>query len=319
MEHSDNLILIDWLTFVSRCDSPDSIKDYLGIRDLDWEECEHGLMGYPKRYKCGHINILFGGSDDMGVCCTLSGQGCREFESFGHGNWRFLFELIHSQGSDVWLTRLDLAFDDRVGILDMDQLLDDTDAHNYTRRGKFWEVRYGSAGATIYHGAPDSETLCRIYDKAAERGCQDDTHWIRVELQLRGQNANGCVEKLLTMRTGDVFRGVLRNFLVYRVPSSDTNRSRWPVAPYWDRVLLGAQAISVYSAPGVEYNIFRLERYLVDQAGPSILCYAQIVGLDELLSQIKSKHMRISPKHQKLIYEFEMLKKGGVPDDEETD
>lgn len=319
MEKESNLILIDWFTFVSRICSVDDIKRMLGLGSETWEDQEYGLWGYPRSVCFNHIRILYGASADMGVCCTLSGQGCREFESYSSRSWRDLFQDILSEDrKDQYVTRLDLAFDDRTGILDMDQLIDDTDDHNYTKRGEFWEVRYGSLGATIYHGAPDSNTRLRIYDKAMERGCQDDTHWIRVEMELKSTVAHGCMEKLVSMDTGTVFRGALKNYITYRVPTSDSNRSRWPVAPYWADLLDGAAAIHLWSSPGVDYNIFRLASYLINQAGPSIMCYAQIVGLDELLSEIRSKHQRVSPKYQKLLRECELLKSGGVID-EKTD
>lgn len=315
LENQSNIILIDWFTFVSRIHSVDSIKRMIGLADQTWEEQDYGLWGYPRSICFNHIRILYGASAEMGVCCTMSGQGCREFESYSSVSWSSVFEDILSENSDdIYATRIDLAFDDHTGILDMEQLIDDTDDHNYTKRGEYWEVRYGSVGATIYHGAPSSNTRLRIYDKASERGCQDDTHWIRVELELKSTSAHGCLEKLVSMDTGVLFRGILKNYITYRTPSSDTNRSRWPVAPYWEELLDGVEAVHVWSYPGVEYNVFRLTKYLVHQAGPSILCFSDIIGLDQLLSEIKCRHQRLSPKYMKLISEYNLLKSSSTSD-----
>ena len=239
----------------------------------------------------------------------MSGQGCREYETFSIYTWQHLLDQITGEDpKDVHVTRLDLAFDDHTGILDMNQLLDDTDDHNYTKRGDWWKVEYGSEGSTIYHGSPTSNIRLRIYDKAAERGCQEGEHWIRVELQLRNENAHGAADRVCSSDVGPIFRGLLRNFITYRVPSADSNRSRWPVAPYWEELLAGTEAIHVLETPGVDYNVFRLTKYLTLQAGPSIMCYAHILGLDDLMEQIVHAKCRISPKYQHLVAEYELMK-----------
>lgn len=77
----------------------------------------------------------------------------------------------------------------------MQQLIDDTDDHNYTCRSQWWLVEYGSEGECIYFGSPKSNTRIRIYNKAAERGYKEgEKHWIRVELQLRDVNASGALK-----------------------------------------------------------------------------------------------------------------------------
>ena len=237
----------------------------------------------------------------MGVCLTMSGQGCRTFESYGHGDWFGLLGTFLCPG-DYNLTRLDLAFDDHSGILDIQRLLDDTDDHYYVSKSRWWKVEYGSEGTSIYHGSPKSNIRIRIYDKAAERGLHDGTHWIRVELQLRDQLASSMASEILTdFNVGRSFCGVLRNYLTYREPNSDSNRSRWPLVDYWVKLLSGAAVIRLWTSPGVEYNIFRLERYLVDQAGAAISCYKDIYGIDDLMNKIKLKVTRRPLKYQILI------------------
>lgn len=305
LENRCNLILIDWLTATSHIDSVDGIKAILGLDrpGITWETKEAYMNGYPMRQMFGGINILYGGRDDMGVCFTMSGQGCRTFESYGHGDWFHLLSTF-SVPDDYNMTRLDVAFDDHSGILDMDRLLDDTDDHNYVSRSRWWMVEYGSEGACIYHGSPKSDVRIRIYDKAAERGLQDGSHWIRVELQLRDKlAANMASEILLSQNIGRSFCGVLRNYLTYRSPNGDSNRSRWPLVDYWDNLLDGVCCVRLWSSPGVEYNVFRLERFLVDQCGAAIRCYSDLYGFPELLDKIKLRGVRTSPKYQMLLHQ----------------
>lgn len=267
---------------------------------IAWEYKEAYMNGYPFRQSFGGIHILYGGREDMGVCLTMSGQGCRSFESYGHGDW-FGF-LAHFLESGCNITRFDLAFDDHTGVLPLDQMLDDTIDHCYVSKSRFWQVVQGSTGSTIYHGSPQSKIRFRIYDKALERGLLDGTHWVRLEMQLRDNNATAMISEILSdLNVGRCFLGVLRNYLTYRVPTDDSNRSRWPIADYWQQLIDGVSIVRLWAAPGVDYNIFRLQRFLVDQCGAAILTWNDLYGLDDLLSQIKFKAPKIAPKYQKLL------------------
>lgn len=304
MENQHNLILIDWFTGTSSFDSVNDFIELLGMSDpsIAWEYKEAYMNGYPFRQSFGGIHILYGGRDDMGVCLTMSGQGCRSFESYGHGDWFGLLAHFLDPGCNI--TRFDLAFDDHSGVLPLDQMLDDTIDHCYVSKSRFWQVVQGSTGTTIYHGSPQSKIRFRIYDKALERGLLDGTHWVRLEMQLRDKNATAMINEILTdLNVGRCFLGVLRNYLTYRVPTEDSNRSRWPIADYWQQLIDGVSIVRLWTSPGVDYNIFRLQRFLVDQCGAAILTWHDLYGVEDLLTQIKFKAPKIAPKYQKLLSE----------------
>lgn len=306
----ENIILIDWLTFTTVIWSESDLIHLLGLDGINWEERDCYRYGYRHMKTYGGISILTDGHQDiMGICVEFSGQGCRSFESFSSLGWIPLFDILTEKYNEFRITRIDLAFDDHTGILDLNWILDDTDDHIYRSRSKWWKVEYGSTGTTIYHGSPQSKIRCRIYDKAMERGCEEGTHWVRVELMLRSDNATGAINSILA--TGDIgqtFRGILSNYLVYCEPSDDTNRSRWPVADYWDQLLNGVAAIHIASQPGVEYNVFRLQRYLTDQAGGAMFTWIQIAGLDSLEELTRDRRNKLNPKHKLLLEQYQRLK-----------
>ena len=181
----ENLILIDWLTFTVKTDDPSAVKEMIGMKDVDWEKCEKGQNGYPEREFYGNVSILYGASADMGVCCNMSGQGCRTFESYSDLSWMDLIErIIHSD--DINVTRIDAAFDDHTGLLDIQRIRQDVDDRLYLSKSRKSRITLSDdqntniKGISIEIGARSSDMLIRIYDKAAERGYTDGTHWIRI-------------------------------------------------------------------------------------------------------------------------------------------
>lgn len=315
-----NVILFDWLTFTSHCDSPESIMELLGLTGVSWQLMEKGRNGYRQRYFFENISILFDGQESMGVCVDMSGTGCRAFESYTTSGWLALLRHLHGSAGDYNITRLDMAFDDHTGILDIDVLRDDTDDHLYVSRSRTWKVEYGSAGTTIYHGSPKSNMYIRIYDKAAEQAAKaedptayEDVHWIRVELQMRDEIALGFVSGLMSTPVGDQFRGVLHNYLRYVVPTEDTNMSRWNLAPYWAELLEGVGKIRCWTAPGVDYTIWNLSNYVINQAGNALDCYLRIFDYDDLIRELGKRSIKMSPKYQRLLAQYERLKNDVSP------
>ncbi len=312
----ENLILIDWITFTSKIWSVEQIKSSLGLMEVDWTLAEYGRYGYKRKEVFNGVSILYDGRenedgvDDMGICVECSGQGCRALESFGHIEWLPFLAFVMSEENEFKITRLDLAYDDHEGILDKLRLKVDTDEHNYRSKFRTWEIRYGSKGFSIYHGSKQSQVMIRIYDKAAERGLMDGTHWIRVEIQMREDNAPGAARAYLDKQDlGAVFGGMLSTYLVYLEASdTDSNVSRWQPTDYWEKLIQGAQRIHVAAAPGVEYNIFHLEAFLRDTAGGGLKTWIEIFGLDSLPELLKKRRGRTNPKHQLLLDQHRALK-----------
>lgn len=309
----NDCILVDWFTCTFRGFDIPALIQLLGMVDCSWEECEHGLNGYPNRKYCGGVSILYGASERMGVCVSMSGSGCRYYETYGANDWPALLSLAVSS-DDCNITRLDVACDDHSGLLDLDRLRVDTDLQNYVSRSRKWMIEYGSDGCSIYFGSRKSDILIRIYDKAAERGYDPESvHWIRVELQMRDTIASGFAAGILRDNICVEYFGVLRNYLRFLEPvEGDSNKSRWPTADYWENFLQSISSIRVWSTPGVEYNMANLENFVVNQAGSAIDTYIRTLGIQRLIFMIRNRDTVLSPKYRRLITEWE---NGGFPDD----
>ena len=186
LQEGKNKIIYDWVSITSKIHSPDDFIRLLGLNDegISWEKVK-GAHGYRDRLYWGSISIHYNGTDDMGIWLEMSGQGCRSFESYGTGDFESLFAEVLENPEQMKVTRLDVAYDDLSGVLDIEEVCRDTEAQEYVSSFTGWNVQRGSG--TL--GSRSSEILVRIYDKAAERGFDDGRHWVRVELQLRRERA----------------------------------------------------------------------------------------------------------------------------------
>ena len=302
MEGKENIVLYDWLSFTSKTHTPEQLIEALGLTACPWQETK-GAHGYRDRKYFSCISVHYNGREDMGVWVEMSGQGCRTFESLSTKSWEDVFGWIAAQ--QLKITRLDVAFDDHTGVLDIDEIVDDTREQRYVSRSDYWETVLSSKGSTVQIGSPKSKVLVRIYDKAAERHCEPGTHWVRVELQLRDDRALQFTKIPLTV--GEAFSGVLLNYLRYVIPDdTDSNKWRWQMTDYWLDMLEVLTPIRIYTAPGMDYNVDRCREYVVNQAGNAIDTLIKIYGIHDFQHMIATRPTSPNPKYDRLVQQYRM-------------
>lgn len=294
---AENIVLYDWLSFTSKVLTVTDFINALGLSHVPWTDTK-GARGYRDRKYFGAISIHYNGRDDMGIWCEMSGQGCRTFESLSTSNWDNLFQFIRD--NNLKITRLDVAYDDHTGVLDIRDVISDTQCGMFISRSDYWETVLSSKGATVQIGSPQSKVLIRIYDKAAERG-KTDQHWVRCEIQMRDDRA--VCFTLIPLPIGQAFAGVLLNYLRYIEPPDcvDNNRWRWPMTQYWSNLVDDAEKISIYRTPGMEYNEERCRRYVINQAGNAIDACLQMYGEDEFIKMVQEREVKPNPKYKMIV------------------
>lgn len=311
-DETQDCLLIDWFSF--RCESMDleQMKTYLGLRDADWQPGA-GFYGFSCRSWSGGISIHYGSDSCTGVLVEMSGSGCRTYETFILGKcpelsakeiWHSLFMDVLSDDSFV-VTRLDVAFDDRSGVLPMDRLIYDFRHENFVTRFKTGrgsrsckiEMSPHDQDATIYFGSPQSEIRFRIYDKSAERGLDASVHWIRFEIQLRRDNATQFIFQLVQSDydISGLFVSVVTNYIRFVTPSkTDTNKRRWNMRKYWAEFVGDAVPASLWVPKTIEYNKSNCERYVYYMAGNSVAALIELDGAENFLKNLdeqRSKHV----------------------------
>lgn len=304
---AENIVIYDWLSFTSKAHSPEELIAALGLAHVPWTETK-GARGYRDRKYFSCISVHYNGRADMGVWVEMSGQGCRTFESLSSVGWEGIFSFIRENGLKI--TRLDVAYDDHSGILNIRDIVDDTLNEMFVSRSDCWEVLLSSKrsirGSTVVIGSPQSKVLIRIYDKAAERG-RPDEHWIRCEMQLRDDRAVQFTK--IPLPIGQAYAGVLLNYLRYVEPGEDSNKWRWPMREYWCNLVEDAERISIYQSPGMEYNEERCKRYVVNQAGNAIDACIQMYGIYEFEKMIQERPVTRNPKYDMVVkqYRFDVI------------
>lgn len=308
--------LIDALSLTSKDLTEQDWIHLLGLEDVVWDVTEENKRGgFAARMDYDGMHLHYGGTQGYLTWLELTGQGCRDFETFGNGDYDAVFSYYLRHLDTMHLTRLDVAFDDAdTELLDMEQLCQLTMSQQYVSKFKVAECDYcvpqKDNGHTIYLGSKHSDFFVRIYDKAKERGFTDGRHWVRVELQMRRDYAAAFIQSGKPLKEG--LLGVLAEYIrfVYD-PGNDSNKWRWPSMEFWDKFLDGAERVSLVDKPGVDYNLSRLQSYVIDQAGSAASTFIKVAGFACFFELLKEHEERVAlnPKY-KTILQNEVVKRG---------
>lgn len=325
-----NCILIDWLSITSKTMSPEDMMELIGITS-GWQLLDRGVHGYGARYFQGSMQIHFGGTQDN-VWLEFSGQGCRTFESESvHKSYDVIFAALMKPENGMKLTRLDIAYDDYIGILDIERIADDTRPRHRKFKSKlpYAEVRESTNGISCDIGSPKSEVLIRIYDKLAERiakmrGREDRKkaqesigHWVRCELQLRDERALEFIKYLIgkdpvmqieaPLTLGQAYRGVVENYLDYGyevAARGNPKKMVWHRFKYWQEFLENSEKLSLYRKPGEGYNLERMCNFVQNNAGNAIDAAVTILGPARFFELVRNRQVSQTSKYVDLIMRY---------------
>lgn len=288
---------IDWLEGTILGKNIDSALREL--RDLfrDWQELERGGYGYEfAAIVCGSGRVYWSRArPEMGVHISMPSSA---IDVSGYSGESLLYILCNLGAK---FTRVDIALDDMAGLLNLDTIGNAIDAAQYVSRFKKWTfIKNSEGGRTYSFGSRSSDSFVRIYDKAAEQKAIG--HWIRVELELKRDRANAAADYIL--KNPDNWRekacGWLLGMIDFKIPSNDTNKSRWQSADWWHKFLQFVQKarIIVYRA---ERTVEDLRAWIESQVTPSLFVLLDVLGWEQVLRMIGEASARLKPKHLAMI------------------
>ena len=312
-------VLIDWLTFsVKREDPSEVIREYLGLDPALFQDTGYSLLGYNKVLRFSDICVCYEPRENkhfqnMGVCVSMSGNGCRTFETMSklgakdkQGTQSVAFPALFRL-----LTADETAnCDDREGYLDMYEIIDRTRSNKINSRLLRRTINFSlngkdKAGATVYIGASSSDFRVRIYDKALEQGVEG--HWVRVELVMRSANANAFVEEMTNSENVGKLAAQVINDKFSFIERDDSNITRCTVCEWWQNFVDELDKVRLVSRDVIQHGVERIRNWIENQVGPSLYVLMKTMGIMDIYSIAASAAGRISPQQEALIMDYRSL------------
>ncbi len=290
----DESVKLDWLSFT------------LPFSDISMARAESLGDGYEKtRLDYGRFqynrstrmldgaNIYFNeGRPEMGIHVSINSASLAAVDL---RPLQMLNTIIDWGGS---FKRIDLAFDDLGGLLDVDEMyrkiLSGEVVTRYRRVARVSNARMGSAeklGDTVNLGRRSSESFVRIYDKAAEQRAKGKTlpegveSWVRVELEVKGDKADAVGNLLAqtafnsSVSAGQEAANLLYGLLDFKeVNRDDENKSRWATVDWWAQ-FVGATEKRTLSLPKRERSLEKTKAWVKNQVSASLAMI--VLSLDD--------------------------------------
>lgn len=324
-KNRDLTVSIDWLEItLLQVPLERVIIDFMHLDPAEFTDLGKGRFGYRNQQKWndGHVYVMYNsqnGEDDMGVHIMLSGQGCRAYNNHHDLNKLIMYAVVMQEKANF--SRIDLAIDDLDERLIKYNLLHEAAiARHFTSRWSKWDelnsrkcVTGEFLGRTIYFGSQTSDIFCRIYDKTLERKVKGEDgepipdHWTRLEVIYKKERARKLAELIIDqeMPIGSALRGTLNQYIRFLKPGTDTNKSRWKTAPWWDKFLAGVDKLQL-TQPTKTKSIEEMTDWVDKQIGPTIaaILKAKEGEMDWLIKIIHKGTGRLSQRHQDAISRY---------------
>lgn len=315
-------VLVDWLTFsVKEQDPAKVIREYLGLSPELFQDAGYGLLGYNRVLRFSDICVCYEPREndffrDMGVCVSMSGNGCRTFETMSklsHAGqdsvFPALFQILAADET-ANVSRIDIACDDREGYLNMEKIVEKVQANEINSRMTKRSVIVSfdgtqRSGSTIYLGASSSDFRVRIYDKALEEGV--DGHWIRVELVMRHKNAAAFVEQMTGAPSVGKLAAQVVNDKFSFIERDDSNITRCTVCGWWQSFVDELESVRLVARHVIQHSVERIENWIESQVGPSLAVILNTLGWPHLFELAHSAVGRLSARQLSLISDYNSL------------
>ena len=221
------------------------IRDVLQLKSDYMLYEDYGKYGYESKYVLGDINIMCSMQEHLGVLLELKGKGCRQMECYLLAQERSWYDfMLDCMTAGGVMKRLDLAINDRAGILDIPKLKEKYKAGeciSYFRMQKDYSgtEKCGSdlpknTGETLYLGSTSSELYMCAYQKNYEQYVKNGTEIEdteiknRFEIRMKNERAYYAVVDLLTYRDAErTAFSIINHYVRFVDREDDKPKSQW--------------------------------------------------------------------------------------------
>ena len=298
------------------------IKDVLKLNINYMLHEDYGFYSYTEHYYLGDIFVFTSADEEKGVLLELKGKGCRQFESYlvaQERSWYdFLMDTLLEGGV---MKRLDLAINDRAGILDIPELTEKCNREeciSVFRSFKSYasgelirkqEQDKAGMGHTLYIGSLKSEVyFCcdeKNYEQYAKLGIPVSEALIknRFEIRLKNERAYYAVRDLLTHYDAErTAFSIINRYLRFVDIEEDKRREDWKLNDRWAWFIgKGREPLKLTTQPE-PYTLSRTLNWIARQVAPTLKMLKRIDAGNntEYLKNIE-QHAKLTEKHEQII------------------
>ena len=298
------------------------IKDILQLNIQYMIHEDFGHYSYTEHYYIGDIFVYTSPDEEKGVLLELKGKGCRQFESYllaQERSWYdFLMDTLLEGGV---MKRLDLAINDRAGILDIPDLTakcNREECVSVFRSFKSYasgelikkqEQDKAGMGHTLYIGSLKSEVYFCCYEKNYEQyaklGIPVSEALIknRFEIRLKNERAYYAVRDLLTHYDAErTAFSIINRYIRFVDMEEDKRREDWKLNDRWAWFIgKGREPLKLTTQPE-PYTLSRTLNWIARQVAPTLKMLKRIDAGNntDYLKNIE-QNAKLTEKHEQII------------------
>ena len=298
------------------------IKDVLKLNINYMLHEDFGFYSYTEHYYLGDIFVFTSADEEKGVLLELKGKGCRQFESYllaQERSWYdFLMDTLLEGGV---MKRLDLAINDRAGILDIPDLTarcNREECVSVFRSFKSYasgelikkqEQDKAGMGHTLYIGSLKSEVYFCCYEKNYEQyaklGIPVSEALIknRFEIRLKNERAYYAVRDLLTHYDAErTAFSIINRYIRFVDMEEDKRREDWKLNDRWAWFIgKGREPLKLTPQPE-PYTLSRTLNWIARQVAPTLKMLKRIDAGNntDYLKNIE-QNAKLTEKHEQII------------------
>lgn len=229
-----------------------------------------------------------------------------------------------AQNSVCNVSRIDVACDDKAGVLDMALMgRKAVDLHEFNSRmtnavdyrekhGKEW------AGHSVYIGSEKSSFRLRLYDKALEQMQKGNWkrnakgHWVRVEMVMRRENAVGFLHEAVKAESIGKLTAQVLNDKFRFIERDDSNISRCAVSEWWADFVEEVGSVVIWSRTVIQHPLHRVETWIRSQVSTSMAMIVMTMGFSRLRDIAEEGESRLSRRQEALVKDFNAVRAASV-------
>lgn len=283
---------------------------------------DYAFYGYAEQYILGDIAVMMSPEKNKGILLEMKGKGCRQFERYLAAQGRNWFEFFRkAEEAGCIFKRIDLAINDKTGVLDIPELSRKCDAEecvsvfrtfkNY-RSGelvKSREQHKTEMGNTLYLGSLKSEVYFCIYEKDYEQfikygvPVEDAEVKNRFEIRLKNERAAHAMEDLINHEdAGKTAFSIINRYARFVDREEGKRRSNWKLNARWQQFIGMDERVICLTTKPEPYNFENTLIWLSKQVAPTLKVVMKLDEINETtIIADMVKNAKLTERHEKLL------------------